>query len=332
VCKSKKKWLAMVKFFNKIASIVLLIIFNNQYFCKMTQDSVTSLIENTTPIYVVIILAEMLLSCFHNKHYYSAKDTATNIYLSLLNFFLDLLMKTFVLIILGFFYQYKFFEISNPWVYWFMLLILEDFAFYWEHRIDHKSRLFWAVHVTHHSSDYYNLTTGFRSSVFQPLYRFVYFIPLALMGFKTWDIMFMYAATQIYGILIHTQSIDKLGFLERFLSTPSHHRVHHASNVKYLDKNMGMVFIIWDKLFGTFELEDNSDEEMKFGLTKKLDDPHHPISIIGHEWKAIANDLKRPISFKNKLKYVFMPPGWSHDGSTKTSMELQKEYWKAKQK
>jgi sterol desaturase/sphingolipid hydroxylase (fatty acid hydroxylase superfamily) len=298
----------------------------------MTQDSITSLIENSTPIYVVIILAEMLLSYFHHKHYYTTKDTATNIYLSLLNFGLDLLMKSFVLIILGFFYQYKFFEISTPWIYWLMLLILEDFAFYWEHRIDHKSRLFWAVHVTHHSSDYYNLTTGFRSSVFQPLYRFVYFIPLALMGFKTWDIMFMYAATQIYGILIHTQSIDKLGFLEFFLSTPSHHRVHHASNIKYLDKNMGMVFIIWDKLFGTFEPEDNSDEEMKFGLTKKLDNPHHPIAIVGHEWKAIANDLKRPISLKDKLKYVFMPPGWSHDGSTKTSMELQKEYWKAKQK
>lgn len=309
---------------------MLLILFNNQYFCKMTQDSISSLIQNTTPIYVVIILAEMLLSYFHNKHYYAAKDTITNIYLSLLNFSLDFLMKTFVLIVLGFFYQYKFFEISNPWIYWILLLILEDFAFYWEHRIDHKSRLFWAVHVTHHSSDFYNLTTGFRSSVFQPLYRFIYFIPLAFMGFKTWDIMFMYAATQIYGILIHTQSINKLGFLELFLSTPSHHRVHHASNVKYLDKNMGMVLIIWDKLFGTFEEEDNSDEEMKFGLTKKLDNPHHPGTIVSHEWKAIANDLKRPISFKNKLKYVFMPPGWSHDGSTKTSMELQEEYWKSK--
>jgi len=298
----------------------------------MNQYSIFALVETTTPIYVVVILAEMILSYFHNKKFYTFKDTSTNIYLSLLNISLDFVMKGVVLIILEYFYNYKFFEISNPWAYWVLLLILEDFAFYWEHRIDHKSRFFWAVHVTHHSSEFYNLTTGFRSSVLQPLYRFVYFIPLAFIGFKTWDIMFMYAATQIYGVLIHTQSIDKLGFLEKFLSTPSHHRVHHASNVKYLDKNMGMVFIFWDKLFGTFEQEDNSDEEIKFGLTKKLDNPHHPLGIVGHEWQAIAKDLKRPISFKNKLKYVFMPPGWSHDGSSKTSTELQEEFWKDKRK
>jgi sterol desaturase/sphingolipid hydroxylase (fatty acid hydroxylase superfamily) len=209
-----------------------------------------------------------------------------------------------------------------------MLLLLEDFAFYWEHRIDHYCRFFWAVHVTHHSSDKFNLTTGFRSSVFQPLYRFIYFIPLALMGFKTWDIMFMYAATQIYGILIHTEYVNKLGFLEYILATPSHHRVHHASNIKYLDKNMGMVFIFWDKLFGTFEPEDNREEPIAYGLTKKLDHPHHPVNIVMHEWKAIYKDLKRPLPLFTRLKYVFMPPGWSHDGSSKTSRQLQEEYQK----
>jgi sterol desaturase/sphingolipid hydroxylase (fatty acid hydroxylase superfamily) len=297
----------------------------------MNQDSISALIQSATPIYLIVILGEMILSYVHNKHYYSAKDTLTNIYLSLLNFGLDFLMKGLVLYILGYFYKFRIFEVSNPYIYWILLLILEDFAFYWEHRIDHKSRLFWAVHVTHHSSDHYNLTTGFRSSVFQPLYRFIYFIPLALFGFKTWDIMFMYAATQIYGILIHTQAIDKLGFLEKFLSTPSHHRVHHASNIKYLDKNMGMVFIFWDKFFGTFQKEDNSDEEIKFGLTKKLENPHHPFSIVSHEWKSIANDFNKPVSLKNKLKYIFMPPGWSHDGSSKTSKELQEEYWRERQ-
>jgi sterol desaturase/sphingolipid hydroxylase (fatty acid hydroxylase superfamily) len=294
----------------------------------MTQEYIQTLVLSATPLYAIVIGIEMIMSYVHNRHYYTAKDTLTNVYLSTLNFLLDVLMKGMVLIVLGGLYEYRWFQIDHVWLYWTMLLLLEDFAFYWEHRIDHYCRFFWAVHVTHHSSDKFNLTTGFRSSVFQPLYRFIYFIPLALMGFKTWDIMFMYATTQIYGILIHTEYVNKLGFLEYILATPSHHRVHHASNIKYLDKNMGMVFIFWDKLFGTFEPEDNREEPIAYGLTKKLDHPHHPVNIVMHEWKAIYKDLKRPLPLFTRLKYVFMPPGWSHDGSSKTSRQLQEEYQK----
>jgi hypothetical protein len=132
----------------------------------------------------------------------------------------------------------------------------------------------------------------------------------------------MYAATQIYGILIHTQYIGKLGFLEWFLSTPSHHRVHHASNIKYLDKNMGMVLIIWDRLFGTFQKE---EEEVVYGLTSNLKS-YDPINMVFHEWKNIFNDLfKKKAPLKAKILYLFGPPGWSHDGSTKTSRELRNE-------
>jgi len=189
------------------------------------------------------------------------------------------------------------------------------------HRIDHYCRFFWAVHVTHHSSEEFNLTVGFRSSVFQPLYRFIYFIPLSLVGFDPLDVMFMYAATQIYGILIHTKTVGKLGFLELFLSTPSHHRVHHGSNTKYLDKNMGMIFIIWDRVFGTFEKE---EEVVVFGLTENLKS-YNPMTLVFHEWRAIIEDLKKQTSIKNKFMYVFGPPGWSHDGSRKTSKQLRNE-------
>jgi sterol desaturase/sphingolipid hydroxylase (fatty acid hydroxylase superfamily) len=282
------------------------------------------LIKVSTPIYIVLIGIEMVMSFIHDRRFYTKKDTLTNIYLSALNFSLDILMRGVCLAVLNFFFAFHFTTISDPIFYWVALLILQDFAFYWEHRFDHTVRLFWAVHVTHHSSDFFNLTTGFRSSVFQPLYRFIYFIPLSFLGFKSIDIMFMYSATQIYGILIHTRFVGKLGFLEYFLATPSHHRVHHASNVKYLDKNMGMVFIIWDKLFGTFVKEDDI-EQIEFGLTKKLPDPHHPIDIVFHEWKNIKEDLSRPIPLKQRLGYLFNPPGWSHDGSTKTSKQLQEE-------
>jgi sterol desaturase/sphingolipid hydroxylase (fatty acid hydroxylase superfamily) len=153
------------------------------------------------------------------------------------------------------------------------------------------------------------------------LYRFIYFIPLSLVGFDPLDVMFMYAATQIYGILIHTKTVGKLGPLEWFLSTPSHHRVHHASNIKYLDKNMGMIFIIWDRIFGTFEKE---EEEVVYGLTSNIKS-YNPITMVFHEWKAIFEDLKKQTSLKNKFMYVFGPPGWSHDGSRKTSSQLRAE-------
>jgi sterol desaturase/sphingolipid hydroxylase (fatty acid hydroxylase superfamily) len=206
------------------------------------------------------------------------------------------------------------------------LIIAEDFMFYWLHRVDHFCRLFWAVHVTHHSSEEFNFTVGFRSSVFQPLYRFIYFIPLSLIGFKGIDIMFAYSATQIFGILVHTQTVRKLGFLEYILVTPSHHRVHHGSNARYLDKNMGMFLIIWDKMFGTFQAEEESDP-VKYGLTTKLDS-YNPLTMVFHEWHQIFKDLKeKKAPLRAKLMYIFGPPGWSHDGSRKTSAQMREEFF-----
>jgi sterol desaturase/sphingolipid hydroxylase (fatty acid hydroxylase superfamily) len=281
------------------------------------------LIAITTPIYAIVIGAEILFSYFHHKNYYSVKGTLANIYLTTLNFSLDILVRGVCLLVLNYFYSFKFADIQNEVLYWIALVIAQDFMFYWLHRVDHYCRLFWAVHVTHHSSEEFNLTVGFRSSVFQPLYRFIYFIPLALLGFKGIDIMFIYAATQIYGILIHTKVVGKLGFLEWFLSTPSHHRVHHGSNIQYLDKNMGMLLIIWDRMFGTFQAE-NENDAVVYGLTENIK-TNNPLKLVFHEWIGIVKDLKKPAPLKAKLMYIFGPPGWSHDGSKKTSAELRKE-------
>ena len=276
------------------------------------------------PIYTIVIGIEILYSYFKHKGYYSTKGILSNLYLTSLNLSLDVIVRGICLAVLWYFYQFKFTAIDksiHPILYWSTLLLAEDFMFYWMHRIDHYCRFFWAVHVTHHSSEEFNLTVGFRSSVFQPLYRFIYFIPLSLVGFDPLDVMFMYAATQIYGILIHTKTVGKLGPLEWVLSTPSHHRVHHASNIKYLDKNMGMILIIWDRVFGTFAKE---EEEVVYGLTTNIK-TYNPITMVFHEWKAIYQDLKKQTSFKNKFMYVFGPPGWSHDGSRKTSSQLRAE-------
>lgn len=282
------------------------------------------LIKLSIPIYTIVIGIEILYSYWHHKKYYSAKGILANIYLTTLNFSLDILVRGICLGVLWFFYQFQFCsidKITHPMLYWTVLLIFQDFLFYWLHRVDHYCRLFWAVHVTHHSSEEFNLTVGFRSSVFQPLYRFMYFIPLSLVGFNPLDVMFMYAATQIYGILIHTKTVGKLGIIEWVMSTPSHHRVHHASNTIYLDKNMGMVFIIWDRLFGTFAKEEEQ-EKVVYGLTQNIN-TYNPVTMVFHEWKAMRDDLKKDTTFKDKLYYVFGPPGWSHDGSKQTARQMR---------
>ncbi len=278
------------------------------------------------PFYTILIGAEILFSNWKNNKFYSVGDTLQNVYFTLLNAGLDGLMRwLFYISVLAWSYQHHFYSFENVYLYWFLLFILVDVAFYFEHRIDHYCRLFWAVHVTHHSSEEFNLTTGFRSSVFQPVYRFIYLTPIALAGFTPLDIVFMYSATQTYGILVHTQYINKMPrWFEAIFVSPSHHRVHHASNVIYLDKNMGMCLIIWDRLFGTFQKE-LEEVSVKYGLTKSVVNAANPFKIIFHEWQSIIHDLKKKVPLRTKLKYIFMPPGWSHDGSKKTARQMRLE-------
>jgi len=285
------------------------------------------LILITTPLYLIVIGIELLLGHLHKQKSYTWKDTLQNIYLMLLNAGLDLVFRIiYIGIFLSFFYDHRIaVSIQNPWLYWIALLIFEDFIYYWLHRVDHVCRLFWATHVTHHSSSQFNLTVGFRSSVMEPLYRFIYFIPIALSGFRPIDIAFIYASTQIWGILVHTEKIKKLGWLEYILVTPSHHRVHHGSNPKYLDKNMGMFLIIWDKMFGSFqpELPAGEYQPIKYGLTRPLH-KETTLNIVFHEWASIGKDLrKKGLTWKQKWHYLFGPPGWSHDGSSFTSDQLR---------
>jgi sterol desaturase/sphingolipid hydroxylase (fatty acid hydroxylase superfamily) len=286
------------------------------------------IIFTTTPFYTILIVGEILLSNYQHRHYYTVKDTITNLYLMILNGGLDLLSRGITWGILAYIYQFHFVEIQNPILYWFLLFVAEDFVYYLLHVVDHYTRFFWASHVTHHSSEQFNLTVGFRSSVFQPLYRFIYFIPLSLLGFKVVDMAVMYSITQIYGILVHTSYIPKLRkmpfmLLEYVFVTPSQHRVHHASNTEYLDKNMGMCLSIWDRIFGTFQ-EEIDDLPIRYGLTYPLEN-RGAANIVFHAWVDLWNDLKKPSNFSTKVKLLLMPPGWSPDGSTKTSKELREE-------
>jgi hypothetical protein len=154
---------------------------------------------------------------------------------------------------------------------------------------------------------------------------FIVFIPIAFLGFKPIDIFLAFSFMQIWGLLVHTTLINKMGWLEYVMVTPSHHRVHHASNIKYLDRNMGMCLIIWDKLFGTFqeELSPDSYEAIRYGLTKPLE-KKDPFTIIFHEWRSIHRYVgKEGITWKQRLSYLFKAPGWSHDKSKLTSDEMR---------
>ncbi len=274
---------------------------------------------------IVLTVVEMICSYVQNRHYYNKRDTINNLYLTGLAFLLNLSVKGGTFFILDYTYRFRLFQISNVFWYWFTLIIVQDFLYWVLHYTGHYCRLFWAMHVTHHNSEHFNFTTGFRSTVFEPLYRVVFYLPLALMGFTALDILYAYLITQLYGNIVHTQYDIKLprwyGWL---LVTPSHHRVHHASNIPYLDKNMGMVLIIWDRMFGTFAGEDPT-EKVKYGLTKQPEDMG-PANIIFHEWKALIADMKKAPGVKAKLQYLFNAPGWSHDGSTQTARVMQREY------
>jgi sterol desaturase/sphingolipid hydroxylase (fatty acid hydroxylase superfamily) len=279
----------------------------------------------STPLYIMVIGAELLISHLDGIKSYSWKDTCQNFLLSLLTGLTDLAMRGVSLIVLTFFFSYSFFHWPHFVAYWILLLLFTDLMHYWLHRLGHNCRLFWAVHVNHHTSTHFNFSVGFRSGVLEPFYSFIFFIPLAVMGFRPVDIFFMYSVCQVWAILTHTEKVKKLGWLETIFVTPSHHRVHHASNPKYLDKNMGTVFIIWDKLFGTFqpELPPQHYEPIRYGITQPLENDSIP-ELIFHEWKAIVKDLRRKeLSFKQKLMYVFGPPGWSHDGRRMTSEAMR---------
>lgn len=294
----------------------------------MTIERENIIITILFSLVIITAFIEAYFSYVHGRKLYNKQDTITNIYLMTMAFVVNLTTKAISFFILNYIYQFRYCQIENPLTYWIALILAQDFLYWVLHSTGHYVRFFWAMHVTHHSSTYFNITTGFRSTVFEPLYRVFFYLPLALVGFTAMDILFAYLVTQIYGNLVHTQTINKLHpIIEYIFVTPSHHRVHHASNVRYLDKNMGMIFIIWDRLFGTFQ-EELLKEKVKYGITKPLEN-HTATDVIFHEFKSMYFDVKSASSIKNKLKYVFYPPGWHPNTLNKTAKNLRKELYRS---
>ncbi len=279
----------------------------------------------SVPIYTVTILAEISASVYLKRELYTTKDTLNNFLMTGLNILLDTAMRGAFLLLMSLSFPNRIFNwTENGLLYWVAAILLTDLVYWFVHWMSHMVRFFWAVHVVHHSSEKYNITVGFRSSVFEPLYRFLFFIPLGFLGFEAADIVLAFAIQQLYGSIIHTELIRRIPVWDWFFVSPSHHAVHHASNPRYLDKNMGMILILWDKIFGTFEPEDKQYEKIKYGLTTNLNS-YNPGTVLFKEWNQMWLDVKKAPGFRNKFMYVFGPPGWSHDGSRKTSHQLRLE-------
>lgn len=280
------------------------------------------LIQLAIPGFVLLLVAEVIVTAIQQKDYYDAKDTASSLTMGIGNVVVGFVGKAIVFGAYSFIYQFRLFTIDmTHWWAWVVLFFADDFSYYWFHRISHSSRYFWASHVVHHSSQKYNLGTALRQTWTGNISgAFIFWLWLPLVGFSPVAVMTMQAISLLFQFWIHTEHINKLPApIEYLFNTPSHHRVHHGSDLAYLDKNHAGVLIIWDRLFGTFELERNRPT---YGLTKNIDS-HNPVRIAFHEWTDIARDLRRSGSLRNAFCYVFGPPGWSHDGSRKTTRQLR---------
>jgi len=221
-------------------------------------------------------------------------------------------------------YRHRWYDIPFAWWSFALAFVLEDCRYYWWHRISHRSRWFWASHVVHHSSQHFNLSTNLRQSWTSQFSGLTLLsVPLAFIGFNPALVALAFTLNLIYQFWIHTESVDRMPrWFEWLLNTPSHHRVHHASNPRYLDSNYAGVFMLWDRMFGSFVAE-RADDPPRYGIVKNLG-TFNPVRIALHEYYAIWRDLlRRELSWLQRLGYFFGPPGWSHDGSRATTADLR---------
>ena len=281
------------------------------------------------PFFVFAMLLEFVLSSNKNMKSYTAKDAFSSIAMGLGNVFIGFLSKLFVFAALYYVYEsFRIFTIPITWWSFVILFFLDDFSYYWFHRTSHENRFFWASHVVHHSSRKYNLSTALRQTWTGGFYSFIFWLWLPLLGFHPGMILFQMSISLLYQFWIHTELIKQMPkWIEFFFNTPSHHRVHHGSNPIYLDRNHAGILIIWDRLFGTFQPE-LKHEKVKYGLVVNIK-TYNPILIAFNEWGALFKDLiTRNLSVTNRIKYLYKPPGWKHDGTGKLSSDLKEEWLK----
>lgn len=219
------------------------------------------------------------------------------------------------------FYEHRLFTFGFEWYVWVGAFLIYDLIFYVNHWAHHQVRLFWCTHVVHHSAKHFDLTTGIRGSFFDAVFTFPFIVWIPILGIHPIIFIMLDTGFKFFGLAYHTAFINKLGILDKILVTPSNHRVHHGADVKYLDRNYSGFFIFWDQLFGTFQKE---EETPQYGIRKETN-TNNVLKIQLHEFASLWKDVKEAPTFADKLKYVFYPPGWRHDGKLQTTRQLRME-------
>ncbi|MCB9591427.1 MAG: sterol desaturase family protein [Sandaracinaceae bacterium] len=284
----------------------------------------TDMIWYAVPFFFLTMGLEWGLTAHRErKGGYTLKDSLASLAMGLGNRAVDVLPKAAVFAVyLWIWEHHRIFEIpQDAWWAWVILIPIEDLCYYWFHRASHEVRLLWAAHVNHHSSTHYNLSTALRQSWTTPFTGPLFWLPLPLLGFHPFMVAVAQTISLLYQYWIHTEAIRTLGPLEWVFNTPSHHRVHHGSNPEYLDRNHGGILIVWDRLFGTFEPE---RAEVEYGLTTNIA-TFNPVLIAFHEWAAMLRDVLSARTWRGRLGYLFLKPGWREDGTGKTSADLRAE-------
>jgi sterol desaturase/sphingolipid hydroxylase (fatty acid hydroxylase superfamily) len=267
---------------------------------------IPNLIHLAIPGFILLLVIEAVADAIMRRELYEFKDTAASLTMGTGNVILGLAAKAMVLGVFVFVHKFALFKIGYQWWAWLLVFFADDFSYYWFHRTSHECRLFWASHVVHHSSQRYNLGTALRQTWTGSFMSWIFWLWMPLAGFPPLMIMTMQSISLLYQFWIHTELVRRMGPLEAVMNTPSHHRVHHGSNQRYLDRNHAGILIIWDRLFGTFEPE---DEQVVYGLTKNINS-YNPFRIAFHEWLDIWEDVKHASDWRTKMRYIFGRPGW----------------------
>jgi len=259
-----------------------------------------------TLVLVILTMIELLISFLHREDN-RLKDMLANICLGLLVILTGFFMKALALTVYTMVYSVAIIKPAHTFLLWVAAFFLCDLVLYVYHLLGHKTRLLWAAHVAHHSSLHYNLSVGFRINFIHLFYRFLFWAPLCLVGITPEMILLLESLTAIWNFLIHTEKIKKLGFLDMIFNTPSNHRVHHASNPEYIDKNLGGILIIYDRIFGTYVKETIPPV---YGITHNIHS-HNPKDVLFHEYKNITREISKIKGLRNKISFLFSKPGSS---------------------
>ncbi|MBZ0128768.1 MAG: sterol desaturase family protein [Rhodobacteraceae bacterium] len=293
-----------------------------------TDPSYPNVVDFAVPGFIALILIELVwITVKHRGGRYEARDAVTSLLMGAGNVAAGLIFGFIAWAFFMWVWQFRLFDLGASLGVILLALVLDDLRYYWVHRFGHRIRWVWASHVNHHSSQHYNLTTALRQTWTGTFtLMMVVRVPLILIGIHPAILVFTFGLNLIYQFWIHTEAIGKMPrWFEAVMNTPSHHRVHHGRNPRYLDANYAGIFIIWDRLFGTFvpELE---EETVEYGLVRNLG-TFNPLRVAFHEWIGIFRDIARPgIGLKARLLYAIAPPGWSHDGSRDTSDTIKAKY------